>query len=447
MVPRTTGQWLKMKTDILKVILLVLMLMGITVILVPKLRAQPEMHSPSEKEQTRIRGDEKSITPIKHTKHFMVSAFIDHRFKNTIRVISIMKRDSLQPLYCICCTDNICQTAEAEVQINSDHFGFAFGASDVLCKVEDIQNAAHVAISTTANISDVYNMDFLPIKNRVEHETFRFNFTVCVSSLFGAYNNVLQFAQSMEMYKLLGVQHVVIYNTSCGPDLEKLLQHYRREGILEVVPWPIDQFLTPSTGWNSKRHSGELQYYGQLVTLNECIYRNMYQSRYVLLNDIDEIFMPKKHANLSLLMETLQPKHRNVGVFIIENQIFPKTVFEETGHFKRPEWKNIPGVNILEHIYKEPDRTRILNPAKMIVDPRSVVQTSVHHPLQTLEDIYRVPVNVCYGVHVRAAQQRGLTKDQLLVDKRVWDFEKELVTNVNQALKSSGFLNVSDCNF
>ncbi|XP_066500527.1 beta-1,4-galactosyltransferase galt-1-like [Hoplias malabaricus] len=410
--------------------------MGIAIILITRLMVIP--HTTLQKDANRITESRKFIIPIKHTKHLMVSAFIDHRFIETIRVISIIKRDSLQPLYCICCSDDVCHSVKAVVQIYRDHFGFAFGASDMLCQGKDIQNATHVAVSTTANISDVHNMDFLPIKNRVEHETFRFNFTVCVSSLFGAYNNVLQFAQTMEMYKLLGVQHVVIYNTSCGPDLEKLLQHYRREGILEVVPWPIDQFLTPSTGWDSKRHSGELQYYGQLVTLNECIYRNMYQSRYILLNDIDEIIMPKKHANLSLLMETLQPKHRNVGVFIIENQIFPKTVFEETGLFKRPKWKNIPGVNILEHIYKEPDTAKIFNPAKMIVDPRSVVQISVHNPVKVLKDIYRVPVNVSYVIHMRVPRQKGLTKKQLLVDIRVWDFEKQLVANVDQALESSG---------
>ncbi|KAK3539824.1 hypothetical protein QTP70_013337 [Hemibagrus guttatus] len=67
----------------------------------------------------------------------------------------------------------------------------------------------------------------------------------------------------MEMYKLLGVQRVVIYNTSCGPDLEKLLQHYEKAGFLEIVPWPIDQFLKPSAGWKITVHKGDIQYYGK----------------------------------------------------------------------------------------------------------------------------------------------------------------------------------------
>ncbi|XP_076880272.1 uncharacterized protein LOC143528457 [Brachyhypopomus gauderio] len=382
-----------------------------------------------------------SITSIKHSAHFAVSAFNDHRINKAIRVISIIRRDSLQPLYCIyCIDDHDCQTSEAEVQIHSDHFGFPYGASDVLCNGGHTQNATHVAISTSANISEIHSEDLLPINNEVTRESFNFSFTVCISNLFGDYNNVLQFVQTMEMYKLLGVQHVVIYNTSCGPDLEKLLQHYKREGILEIVPWPIDTFLNPSKGWNFSEHGGDLHYYGQLVTLNECIYRNMYQSKYVLLNDIDEIIMPYKHVNLSFMMDDLQLQHKNVGVFLIENHIFPKTQFEESHRFSRPEWRNISGINIMEHIYREPDRKYVFNPRKMIINPRSVVQTSVHSTLQYHGDVYYVPFNVCRIVHVRTPLQGSLTKQQLHVDTRVWDFEAELISNVDKTLQDSDLM-------
>ncbi|XP_026886849.2 uncharacterized protein LOC113590750 [Electrophorus electricus] len=386
-----------------------------------------------------------SITAIKHSKHLMVSAFIDHRINKAIRVISIIKRDSLQPLYCIYCNDDhTCRTAEAEVQIHSDHFGFPYAASDVLCHGAHTQDAAFVSISTSRNISAIYSEDLLPIKNTVIRESFKFNFSVCISNLFGSYNNVLQFVQTMEMYKLLGVQHVVIYNTSCGPDLEKLLQHYKKEGILEIVPWPIDHFLNPSKGWNFVEHGGDLHYYGQLVTLNECIYRNMYQSKYVLLNDIDEIIMPYKHANLPLLMEDLQQEHRDVGVFPIENHIFPKTQFEETGRFNRSKWRGIPGINIMVHIYREPDRKNVFNPRKMIINPRSVTQTSVHSTLQQYGNVYYVPFDVSHIVHVRIPLQGHLTKEQLHNDKRVWDFEHKLVPNVDKALQSSNLLKIPD---
>ncbi|XP_059360419.1 glycosyltransferase family 92 protein F13G3.3-like [Carassius carassius] len=383
------------------------------------------------------------ITPIRDSEHFMVSAFIDHRLDTVIRVISIINRNHLQPLYCVYCNaEQLCKTVHTEVQIHSDHFSFPYGASDVICKGKPMTDATHVLITVKKDSADL-KMEYLPIKNKAVQETFKFNFTVCISNLFGDYNNVLQFAQSMEMYKLLGVQHVVIYNTSSGPDLEKLLKHYETEGILEIVPWPIDQFLNPSSGWNIKLHKGDIQYYGQLVTLNECIYRHMYQSKYVLLNDIDEIIMPYKHASLQSLMGDLQSAHPSIGVFLIENHIFPKTQFEESRKFKRAEWNNIPGVNIMEHIYREPSRKNIYNPTKMIVNPRKVQQTSVHSSLKHFGGSVLVPFHVCRIVHVRVPLQGHLTKEQLFVDKRVWDFEQELIHNVDQTLKLSGFLKAS----
>ncbi|KAI4896688.1 hypothetical protein NFI96_008182, partial [Prochilodus magdalenae] len=361
----------------------------------------------------------------------MVSAFIDHRFSKAIRVISIIRRDKLQPLYCSYCVGSFCRTVDAEVIIHSDHFGFPFAATDVLCRGPNTEAATKVALTATVpnKSGDLYqfqDVNFLPIRNTVEKNTFKYKFTVCISSLFGAYNNVLQFVQTLEMYKLLGVEHVVIYNTSCGPDLKQLLQKYQEEGFLEIVPWPIDQFLTPSPGWNAKEFGGELHYYGQLVTLNECIYRHMYQSRYVLLNDIDEIIMPYQHPDLPSLMQSPQLMDDSVGVFLIQNPIFPYTQFEDNGTFKRPQWKDIPGVNIMEHIYREPDRPFVYPPSKMIINPRKVVQTSVHSPLINLGNVYKVPFELCHIVHVRVPLQGRLSKQQLIVDNRVWDFNGTL---------------------
>ena len=59
-----------------------------------------------------------------------------------------------------------------------------------------------------------------------------------------------------------------------------------------------------------------------------------------------------------------------VGVFLIENHIFPKTYFEPSGRFHLPQWKGVPGINILEHIYREDPDRHIYHPYKMIVQPR-----------------------------------------------------------------------------
>ncbi|XP_042152838.1 uncharacterized protein LOC112266382 isoform X5 [Oncorhynchus tshawytscha] len=387
---------------------------------------------------------DQSITPVNDTKHFMVGAYKEHRLEgSSVRIISIFRRDSVQPLYCVFyCGTHWANGTKAEVQMHSDHFGFLFVTTDVLCPKHPDCDPSHVTLAIQADAELAQNQTFLRIQNLVkkEEEEFQSNFTVCWSNLFGDYNNVLQVTQTLEMYKLLGVQHVVVYNTSCGPDLERLLQSYTQEGFVEVVPWPINQYMNPSSGWQPSEHGGDIHYYGQLTTLNDCVYRNMYQSRYVLLNDIDEIITPYQHQTLPQMMDVIQRQNPKAEVFLIENHIFPKSQFEPSGRFERPTWRDVPGINIMEHIYREEPDYRIYHPSKMIVRPRAVEQTSVHSVLRNFGQTVKVPPNVCHIIHVRVPLQGGLTKKELHEDKRVWDYERQLVPNVDKALEKAGLL-------
>ncbi|XP_045919252.1 uncharacterized protein LOC123979390 [Micropterus dolomieu] len=239
---------------------------------------------------------------------------------------------------------------------------------------------------------------------------------------------------------LLGVNRVVIYNTSCGPELDRLLQSYSQEGFVEMVPWPIDQHLNPSSGWLFSKSGGDVHYFGQLTTLNECIYRSMDRSRYVMLNDIDEIIMPYQHNDLMSLFNTLQQQHPNTGVFLIENHTFPKKPFEESKKGPLPQWRGVPGFNILEHIYREEPDRNIYHPHKMIVQPRMVEQTSVHDVLKMFGDKFKVPPDVCRIIHspISTPTQRPL--EQLHVDTRLWDFKEELLPSVSKVLRRAGLL-------
>ncbi|XP_065822378.1 uncharacterized protein [Labrus bergylta] len=389
---------------------------------------------------------EHTITPLNNTDHFLVSAFMDQRVKGfDLRIISIFKTNSAKPLYCLfCCAGQLSNTTPTNILQHTEKFGFLFVTADIMCQIPQNCNATHVTLQTEPERVKALDQLWLPIRNQKttgnEEKKLQFNFTVCISNLFGGINNVLQFAQSLEMYRLLGVDRVVIYNTSCGPELDLLLKSYNRTGFLEIVPWPIDLFLSPSWGWLYSLSGGDVHYFGQLATLNECVYRSMDRSRYVLLNDIDEIIMPYQHNNLMSLMNTLQQQHPNTGVFLIENHIFPKTVFEPSKRFHLPKWDKVPGVNILEHIYREdPDRTKY-HPHKLIVQPRLVEQVSVHDVLKAFGTTFKVPPDVCRIIHVRVYLRGKLDAKELNEDKRLWDFNEKLIPSVDKALERAGLL-------
>ncbi|XP_029468492.1 uncharacterized protein LOC115097112 isoform X1 [Rhinatrema bivittatum] len=376
------------------------------------------------------------ITPLPDRRTFIVAPYFDAR-ENIIRVIAIIHYQEVKELYCwFCCGSNSStHRVMAIIDLHADRFGFPYGTADLLCSKPKNCDAKYVSI----HLFPEGNIEQLPafkINNR-EPVPRSAEFTVCISTMFGNYNNVLQFIQSIEMYKLLGAQKVIIYKHSCSQLIEEILQYYILEGTVEVIPWPITDYLTVSGKWKYSMDAKDIGYYGQITTLNDCVYRNMYTSKYVILNDLDEIILPFKHGNWTSMMNSLQKQNPNSGVFLFENHIFPVTV--STPVFNISSWNSVPGVNILQHIYREPDRPNFFNARKIILNPRMVIQTSVHSVLKPTGMNLRVPRATAIVFHCRGPLQASLPKQSLIRDSNIWRYSSLLIKNVNYVLQKTMF--------
>ncbi|XP_061460062.1 uncharacterized protein LOC133373818 [Rhineura floridana] len=379
-----------------------------------------------------------TITPLKDNRTFIVAAYHDNRqngMKMT-RVIGIVHHHDTKGLYCwFCCPviDGL-YVSQAEIDVHRDRFDFPYGTGDLSCLEPENCEPRYVMLHRSPK-SNIHQLPWFEIRNRDVGDS-RVDFTVCISTMFGEYNNVLQFVQAVEMYKILGAGKVVIYKNSCSKLMAKVLDVYAAEGIAEIISWPINSYLNVSSHWHhSKDHTKDLGYYGQVTTLNDCIYRNMYTSKYLLLNVVDEVILPVRYPDWGTMMKALQKKSPEAGVFLFENHIFPKTVFTPTDPFNISSWDAVPGVNMLQHVMREPDRKHIFNPRKMIVDPRRVVQTSVHSVLKAYGESIFIPMDVAYVYHCRAPLQEKLPRESLIKDTTLWRYNKSLVTNVNRVLQ------------
>ncbi|XP_063810589.1 beta-1,4-galactosyltransferase galt-1-like [Pseudophryne corroboree] len=377
-----------------------------------------------------------TITPLRDNRTFIIAPYSDNRIHNNraVRILSIIHHKEVKDLYCwFCCTvKKSVEVSQAEIDIHTDRFDFPYGTTDLVCMEPPGCYAKYLSVHTspTGNITQlplfrIQNLDMRP---------FSANFTVCISTMFGNYSNVLQFIQTMEMYRILGAQQVMIYLNNCSPQVEKVIQYYIAEGIVEVIPWPIQQYLRPARAWLYSMDVKDIEYYGQLATLNDCIYRNMFRSKFVLLNDIDEIILPIKHQTWDSLMESLQQQNPGVGVFLFENHIFPQTITTDGNFSNISSWKSLPGFNILQYIHREPDRSDYFNARKMIVDPRKVIQTSVHSVLKSIGDSKEVSLETALVYHCRTPLQKSLNKSSLIEDKTIWRYNASLIRNVNTVL-------------
>ncbi|XP_062497277.1 uncharacterized protein LOC134175384 isoform X2 [Pezoporus occidentalis] len=399
------------------------------------LRLQRPSHLPKiiyEVSKCRREITNSTITPLTDNRTFIVSPYFDNRGGKVTRVIGIVHHEDVKELFCwFCCQpDGKIYVSKATIDVHSDRFGFPYGAADIVCLEPENCDPTHVSIHQ----SPLGNIDQLPsfeIKNR-KAEPFPVDFTVCISAMFGHYNNVLQFIQSMEMYKILGVQKVVVYKNNCSHLMEKVLRLYMEEGTVEIIPWPINSHLKVSSEWHFMHDGTHIGYYGQITALNDCIYRNMQRSRFVVLTDADEIILPLKHPDWKTMMSSLQKQNPGTAVFLFENHIFPESV--STPMFNISSWNTVPGVNILDHVHREPDRKEVINPKKMIVDPRKVIQTSVHSVLHAYGNSVNVPMDVALIYHCRKPLQANLPRESLIRDTTLWRYNSSLITNVNRVL-------------
>ncbi|XP_077334779.1 beta-1,4-galactosyltransferase galt-1-like [Lithobates pipiens] len=358
---------------------------------------------------------------------FIISPYYEPRLSQSVRVIAII-HVSVKELYCIFhCSSNQNVFVRAKINLHDDRFGFPYGTADLLCAEPSGCDYTYMSFSSTISINTGQDLLF-EVKNRPP-QSISSNFTVCISTLFANYSNVLQMIQSIEMYKILGASKVTIYKTNCSQDVDKVLRHYIDEGTLEVVPWPIDRHFQTSDKWHYfEGLNAEIGYYGQTASLNDCLYRNMYKSKFLLINDIDEIILPIKDQDWSSLMENLQNKYPNTSVFRFESHLFPIPVNNSGFDL----WPHVPGVNILTYHLRSPNKGNNFNAPKMVMNPRDVFQTSIHlasTPKQTTN--IREDTAILFHCKMR----NKYTVKDLVPHDRLMSYNLSLVPNVDKVIQ------------
>ncbi|XP_068127908.1 uncharacterized protein [Hyperolius riggenbachi] len=370
-----------------------------------------------------------TITALDSKVH-IISPYYDPRLGPSVRVIAIL-HVSVKKIYCLFrCLFNQTITVRASIDLHSDRFGFPYGTADLMCKEPSECNYKYMSFQSPDSSVTTERLLF-EVKNH-PLPSISFNFTVCISSIYGGYNNVLQMVQSIEMYKILGVSRVTIYNTSCSQNIDKVLRHYIHEGTLEVVSWPIDKYLKTSKAWRySEGVTSQIGYFGQTSTLNDCLYRNMYKSKFVLLHDIDEIILPVQDEDWFSLMEHLQRLHPDTSVFRFENHVF--TTSASASGFDL--WPDIPGVNILHHPFREPINWNAFINRKMIVNPRQIFQTSIHSALKHKGTAKNITQNIGISFHCRSQGRKDISSDQLIRDDILRMYNVSLVSKVDDVIQ------------
>ncbi|CAM9175358.1 unnamed protein product [Lampetra fluviatilis] len=447
-----------------------------------------------------------AFEPVPGAPVLVVSAYWDDRETpgGAARFLAVVERGNVGRLRCLLCCPGEGEDSAfvlpvpATISIHESHFGFPWGLAFVSCDlpVDGVVPADRPRGGGGGPVPGPVVPGYRRRSRRYRHD-----FSVCISTMWGGYNNVLQFAQTLEMYRLLGATLVTVYSSGAGPgpQLAALLAVYDSRGFVETVPWPVGRHLKPSAGWHYPNHPGQLHYHGQVAALNDCVHRRAGDSRYVVLNDADEVIMPSDDdddgegegcVDWACLLGRVRSERRggksaaaganaggsasdgspndggdfdsdaSVAVYVFESHVFPYTAAD--GPSAYPGWGSsnssssssssgssdsaVPGRDITRMAWREPSLPAgSFNPTKLVVDPRAVTSTSVHAALRlrgggggaTVE----VPPRLARMHHYRTPEQPQLPRAALVPDASLRRCAAgRLVGNVNAALRLAGLL-------
>lgn len=170
-------------------------------------------------------------------------------------------------------------------------------------------------------------MALTPITKPPVNEPVKHNFTVCVTPLNFQFDDVYQLVEMIEINRMFGANHIIFYNYSAGPNVTDYLRRYSDDGLVTVLPWDLP--VVVETWPPTPDLTPEIHYFGQLASLNDCLYRAMPSSRFTVFTDLDEHIVPMGHG-MTTWQQMLQeadssrndPAEAPPGAYLFRNTFF-----------------------------------------------------------------------------------------------------------------------------
>ncbi|XP_025096436.1 uncharacterized protein LOC112565283 isoform X2 [Pomacea canaliculata] len=262
----------------------------------------------------------------------------------------------------------------------------------------------------------------------------RWNVTRCTPALHNGFNNHTRLLEMVAVSTSLGVDHFVFYVESIGPDVSKALMALKRLGLAEVLPW------------NVHMEDEDLFYKGQFPAIQDCLYRHLHTSRYLLFGDVDEVFVPRSHASLLSLLDHYVTQNPACGAFLFLNTFFYldfRTESPPASDTAAAQYVAHHRVDLLLHTRRQrrifPPRVR----SKPAVRPGRVETGSVHFIQKFRRNYTLCVVNKSDGLlhhyryHGRFPSTRNTVVDSFLwrhVEKIVQELQR-LTLTFNQTIE------------
>ena len=272
---------------------------------------------------------------------------------------------------------------------------------------------------------------YVPIRAPYQHE-----FGICVPVAFWSVDPY-RLVEWVEAHRLLGVTEINVYHVNMTAETLRVLRHFEEnDTILRLHELPtVPQY-------ESTRSGNKI---GSPISLNDCMYRNTYRYRWVIVVDFDEVIVPRKQTNYSAMVQHILKTEK------LTKLPPPALTFRNTYFWTGCEaQRQKPNGSVMLRYLKREAPSRFLYAAKSIVDPRRCISVFNHYcfhrfPMRQKHEEWTIDVSdkVALSHHYREKYNGKKCKDLMKkaeTDKTILRFEDRLNRNVRKQMRRLGFI-------
>ena len=359
--------------------------------------------------------------------------FDDRKAQSFIRVLLLTTtRDPLPSLFCHFKTcapkQNGVYTSQVSLyQNNGNHF-MKFGCFIASCplpqELDCIPCFVNISTRSASKIQNkntdwvVLSVGFIDHQQSAEKVSRR-QYGICIPPLHGEIS-VDWLIEFLELSQILGASHFTFYSFAVSEGARQVLNYYEDKGLARVLAWNLPSYIGKY----------DIHYFGQTLSIMDCLFRSMSRLDFVAFNDLDEFIVPLHNENIITFLEKIH-KEEYCG------HCFDSVTFD-------PSREDLPPSRFLMtqqvfHRTKKP--TPFWN--KCIVDPRKIFEQGIHHIVMPIKDNYianKVDWSVARVFHYRKCQdtQALMHCSTFVEDKTMQKFGAHLKRNFRMNYLLSG---------
>ncbi|GAB1603592.1 beta-1,4-galactosyltransferase galt-1-like [Argonauta hians] len=353
---------------------------------------------------------------------FVLTAFYDKRIpsRHQIRIIALRGIKDKRMLACWFKNGTyLVKSLTTKYEMCENHGG-KFGGWIYSCMVPTgipLIEVVYLSINTQNILAPLTKMNLITLNKTGAKKMFG----VCIPPLFGSVG-MTQLVQFLELNRILGASHFHFYLHNTSSSARLILNHYVKINLATIFEWEL-----PSVTNN------KIWYHGQLLAIQDCLYRNMANFQFLLFSDLDEFVIPRKTYTWPRLVNYMKDLNKNRT----ENNLGYsfKSAFFDPLQTPDPSQQ----FSYLQRLHRSKSVSKIRT--KVMVQPDKVFELGIHHvskPIFENLTVTHISPDIAMIHHYRKCERRFEPKmrcEPKFRDATILKYTKQLHINYNQRIK------------